>query len=85
MQTVINAPVAVPTVQPFNVTLTLENADEIRWFYHLMNFQAKEIEQGYNASSKGSFDSRFMDFETPDKKDLFRAIKAHAADNAVSL
>ena len=85
MRTIINAPVAVPTVQPFNVTLTLENADEIRWFYHLMNFQAKEIEQGYNASSKGSFDERFEDFDTPDKKELFRAIKAHAAGNNVAL
>ena len=85
MQTVINAPVAVPTVQPFNVTLTLENADEIRWFYHLMNFQAKEIQEGYNASSKGSFDERFKRLDIPDKKELFRAIKAHAADNAVRL
>lgn len=72
-------------VQPLSVTITLENADDVRWFYHLMNFQEKEIVTGYNASSKGGFHDRFQSFATPDKKAVFRAVKAHAADNNVTL
>lgn len=77
---------ATPTgVQPLSVNITLENADDVRWFYHLMNAQAKEIQAGYAASSKGGFAGRFQPFAVPDKKALFKAVKAHAATNNVAL
>ena len=77
---------ATPTgIAPMTVSLTLKTADDVRWFYHLMNFQNKEIAAGYNASSKGSFRDRFQDFQLPDKKALFKAVKAHAANNNVTL
>lgn len=76
---------ATPSFTPMSVNVTLENADDVRWFYHLMNFQKKEIVAGYNASSKGGFNDRFQDFDTPDKKAVFRAVKEHAAQNGVQL
>ena len=74
----------VTLVQPMTVTVTLETADDYRWFYHLMNFQNKEIQAGYSASSKGSFDSRFTDFALPDKKALFKAVKATMVEQGIS-
>lgn len=76
---------AKPDFQPLTVEVTMENPDDLRWFYHLMNFQSKEIRAGYSASSKGDFDSRFVPFDTPDKKPLFQAVKAHAAEYNVPL
>ncbi|RDE25156.1 hypothetical protein DV711_06260 [Motiliproteus coralliicola] len=73
------------TFRPISLNITLESPDDVRWFYHLMNFQAKEIKAGYSASSKGSFDSRFQQFDLPDKKPLFKAIKAAAADQGITL
>jgi hypothetical protein len=72
-------------IRPMTVSITLETPDDVRWFYHLMNFQEKEIRAGYAASSKGSFDERFVPFTAPDKKELFKAVKNHAAMNDVAL
>lgn len=85
MQYATDAVNPTPTVQPFNVSITLETADDVRWFYHLMNFQLKEIMNAYDGASKGDFDDRFQGFDVPDKKALFKAIKQHAADNNVTL
>lgn len=76
--------VTVTSVQPMTVTVTLETADDYRWFYHLMNFQAKEIVNGYIESRLGDFDSRFKSFEVPDKKALFQAIKAAMAEQGIT-
>lgn len=74
----------VTSVQPMTVTVTLETADDYRWFYHLMNFQAREIAVGYNESRIGDFDSRFKSFEVPDKKALFKAVKAAMAEQGIT-
>lgn len=71
--------------QPVTVQITLSSEDDLRWFYHLMNFQGKEIKAAYGQSSIGAFDQRFREFQVPDKRALFRAIKEEASRQNVTL
>jgi hypothetical protein len=74
---------AVQNVVPMTITITLETADDYRWFYHLMNFKNKEIETAYDNSSIGVFGDRFQEFQVPDKKPLFKAVKAAMAEQNI--
>lgn len=73
-------------MEPVNVNLTLENEDDVRWFYHLMNMQAPEITKAYSGNRLGSFEDRFRDFNIPEgKKELFRFVKQVASENDIRL
>jgi len=70
--------------QPFTITFTLETPDDFRYFYHLMNFQMKEIKAAYSESTIGSFEDRFHDFAMPDKSVLFKQVKEEMKKRGIS-
>lgn len=69
--------------QPVSITLTIENADELRWLYHVANQQAEEMVKGYVGNNKGDFETRFVPFTAPAKRDLLHFVRSVANDQDV--